>query len=128
MSSNQCSHLLPKMEVSRQAPLVGRWLNYRPQPAVTSKMAQKLDGGGHDVVVRNGKEERLGAHRSVSYEFNVTQPCEYVEELYTFFYLVRSKYKCTTSSVPKDLFTCARSRLTAKDSSSSPFSLRASRP
>ena len=35
-------------------------------------MDDALDGGGHDVVVRNRKEEGLGVHRNVPYEFVVT--------------------------------------------------------
>ena len=35
-------------------------------------MAEELDGCGHNVVVRNGKEGRLRVHRNVPYEFAIT--------------------------------------------------------
>ena len=37
-------------------------------------MAEELDGCGHNVVVRNGKEGGLGVHRNVPYEFAITLP------------------------------------------------------
>ena len=40
--------------------------------AVSSKMADELDGGRHNVTVRNGKERELGVHRNVPYEFAIT--------------------------------------------------------
>ena len=35
-------------------------------------MADELDGCGHNVVVQNEKEGRLGVYRNVPYEFAVT--------------------------------------------------------
>ena len=43
-----------------------------PQPAVLRKMAEELDGCGHNVVVRNRKEGGLGVHRNIPYEFAIT--------------------------------------------------------
>ena len=37
-------------------------------------MTEELDGCGHNVVVRNGKEGGLGVHRNVPYEFAITLP------------------------------------------------------
>ena len=37
-------------------------------------MAEELDGCGHNVVVRNGKEGGLRVHRNVPYEFSITLP------------------------------------------------------
>ena len=39
---------------------------------VSSKMAEELDGCGPNVEVRNGKEDGLGVHRDVQYEFSIT--------------------------------------------------------
>ena len=52
--SNRCGHLLSKLEVSRQVPAVHWRFSWGPQPAVSGKMAEELDGCGHNVVVRNG--------------------------------------------------------------------------
>ena len=35
-------------------------------------MVDQLDEGGHNVVVRNGKEGGLGVHRNIPYEFAIT--------------------------------------------------------
>ena len=35
-------------------------------------MAEELDGCGPNVEVRNGKEDGLGVHRDVQYEFSIT--------------------------------------------------------
>ena len=35
-------------------------------------MADDLEGGGHNVVVRNGKEGGPVVHRDVPYEFAIT--------------------------------------------------------
>ena len=37
-------------------------------------MAKELDGCGHNVVVRNGKEGGLGVLRNVLYEFAIMLP------------------------------------------------------
>ena len=60
--------------VSHQAPTVHWWFIWDPQPAVSSKMAKELDGCGHNVVVRNGKEGGLRVHRNVQYEFAIPLP------------------------------------------------------
>ena len=51
--------------------------------AISSKMTDDLDGCGHIVVVRNGKEGGLGVHRYVPYEFAITLSCQNVAD--TFF-------------------------------------------
>ena len=35
-------------------------------------MAEELDGCGHNIVVQNRKEEGLGVHRNIPYEFAIT--------------------------------------------------------
>ena len=70
--SNCCGHLLSKLGISHQAPTVHWRLSGDPQPAVLSKMAEELDGCGHNVVVRNRKEGGLGVHRNITYEFTIT--------------------------------------------------------
>ena len=74
LPSKRCGHLLSKLGVSHQAPTVHRWFNWGPQPAISSKMVEELNGCGHNVVVRNGKEGGLGVHRNVPYEFAITLP------------------------------------------------------
>ena len=37
-------------------------------------MAEELDGCGHNVVVRNGKEGGRRVHHNVPYEFAITLP------------------------------------------------------
>ena len=46
----------------------------RPSAGGLGKMAKELDGCGHNVVVRNGKEGGLMVHRNVAYEFAITLP------------------------------------------------------
>ena len=46
-------------------------------------MAEELDGCGHNVVVRNGKEGGLGVHRNVPYEFAIALP--HYDTVYEFF-------------------------------------------
>ena len=41
---------------------------------VSGRMAEELDGCGHNVVVRNGKEGGLRVHRNVPYEFAIMLP------------------------------------------------------
>ena len=72
--SNRCGHLLSKLGVSHQAPEVHWWFSWVPQPADSSKMAEELDGCGHNVVARNEKEGRLRLHRNVPYEYAITLP------------------------------------------------------
>ena len=43
-----------------------------PHSVVLSKVAGELDGSGHNVEIRNGKERGLGAHRNVPYELAIT--------------------------------------------------------
>ena len=45
-------------------------------------MADELDGCGHNVVVRNGKEGGLGVHRNVPYEFAITLSRQDVVDTY----------------------------------------------
>ena len=70
--SNRCGHLLSKLWISHQAPTIHWRLSCDPQPAVSSKMAEELDGCEHNVVVRIGKEGGLGLHRNIPYEFAIT--------------------------------------------------------
>ena len=83
-------------------------------------MAEELDGCGYNVVVGGG------VHRNVPYEFAITFSRYDVVD--TFF--ARPLKVCDTPSlgVLKNVFTIARSWLLAKGSSSSPLSLRVSRP
>ena len=53
-------------------PAVHSWFSQGPQPAVSAKMTEELDGCGHNVVVQNGIEEGLRVHRNVPYEFAIT--------------------------------------------------------
>ena len=66
--SNRGSSLLSKLGISHQAPTVHWRLSWDPQPTVSSKMTEELDGCGHNVVVRNGKDGRLGVHLNLPYE------------------------------------------------------------
>ena len=77
-------------------------------------------------MVRNGEEGGLGVHRNVPYEFAITLPRWDVVD--TFF--PRPLRACDTPplGVLNNVVTRARPWLLAKDSSSSPLSLRASRP
>ena len=72
MPSNRAGHLLSKLVISHQAPAAHWLLSLDLQSAVSSKMAEELDGCGHRVVVRNGKEGGPGVHRNVPYEFAIT--------------------------------------------------------
>ena len=80
---------------------------------------EELDGCGHNVVVRNGKEGWLRVHRNVMYEF---ARCLVI--------FPRPLIVCDTPplGVLKNVLTKARSWLLAKDSSSFPLSLRVSQP
>ena len=80
-------------------------------------MAEELDGCGHNVVVRHGKEGGLRVHRNVSYKFVIR-------------FFPRPLNVCDTPplGVLKNVFTRARSWLLAKDRSKSPLSLRVSQP
>ena len=66
---NRRGHLLSKMGIGNQAPTIDWWLRWDLQPAGLSKMADALDGGGHNIVVRNGKEGGLGVHRNGQFNF-----------------------------------------------------------
>ena len=72
------------------------------------------------------KEGGLDVHRNVPYEFAITFSGNDVVDTF----LPRPLKVCDTPpmGVLNNVFTSARSLLLAKDSSSSPMSLRASRP
>ena len=89
-------------------------------------MVEELDGCGHNVTVRNGKEGGLRVHLNVPYEFAITLPRYDVVD--PFFPLTLNVCDTPPLGVLKNVFTRARSWLLAKDSSSSPLSLRVSRP
>ena len=74
MSPNCCDHLLSKLGVSRQEPAVPWWFSWGPQPAISGKMAEELDGCELNVVVRNEYQGGLRVHRNVPYEFAITLP------------------------------------------------------
>ena len=55
--SNRCGHLLSKLGVSQQVSTIHWLFSWGPQPTVSSKIVEELDGCRHNiVVVRNGKE------------------------------------------------------------------------
>ena len=56
LPSNGCGHLLSRLRIGDQPPTADWWFSGGPQPAVSSEMADELDGGGRNVVVQKRKE------------------------------------------------------------------------
>ena len=71
-------------------------------------MANELDGGGHNVIVRNRKEGGLGVHRNVPYEFASR-------------YLVRMYYILYTIYCSRYVFCVARRNSIMSERNPSPY-------
>ena len=57
LPSNRCGYLLSELGVSHQAPAVHWWFSWGPQPAVSGKMAEELDGCRRSVWSEMGRKE-----------------------------------------------------------------------
>ena len=94
---NHCGHILSKLGISHQATTVDWWLSWGPQTAVSSEMADELDGSGHNVVVRNRKEGGLGYTLTfrTSLRLHVSLGCSrYVFCIARWKYVIRHPWVC----------------------------------